>query len=194
MKKRYQHIGIAVLMSSAFVLTACQSGTPGTTPGSGQASMEAGKLAEAIRQKYEEKYEYTEPMRGVARDEKLELQMGFDIKGGEFIEYTQIVNVYEDAELTQPVGSHFEWDEEKQILSVTPPRWNAAGISSVGLDSDDPGYSPSASSLFEKGELQDWGNLPQYYMAQYVDSETGEALEKPRVTVFTVDHEIHAAP
>ena len=165
MKKRCQQIGIAGLMSSAVVLTGCQSGTTGATPGSGQASMEAGKLAEAIRQKYEEKYEYTEPMRGVARDEKLELQMGFDIKGGEFIEYTQIVNVYEDAELTQPVGSHFEWDEEKQILSVTPPRWNAAGISSVGLDSDAQGDSTSASSLSETGARQDRGTLPAYYTA-----------------------------
>lgn len=189
MKNGYQHMAIAVLISAAFLLTACQSGT-----GSGQTSMEAGKLADSIRQKYDEKYEYTEPLRDVARDEHLELQMGFDIKGGEFTEYTQIVNVYKDAELTQPVGSHFEWDAEKQILSVTPPRWNAAGISSIDLDSDDPGYSPTTSSLFEKGELKDWGNLPQYYMVQYVDTETGEALEKPKVTVFTVDHEVHTAP
>ena len=185
-------MGLAAILGGALILTACSSGMAGS--GSGEPLMESRKLAESIRQKYDEKYEYTEPMKGVARDEKLKLQMGFDIKGGEFTEYTQIVNVYKDAELTQPVGSHFEWDEETQVLSVTPPRWNAAGISNIDLDEDDPGYSPTTTALFEKGELKDWGNLPQYYMVQYVDTETGEALEKPKVTVFTVDHEVSTAP
>ena len=185
-------MGLSVLLGGALLLTACSSGMAGA--GSSESLMESGKLAESIRQKYDEKYEYTEPLRNVARDEKLELQMGFDIKGGQFTEYTQIVNVYKDAELTQPVGSHFEWDEETQVLSVTPPRWNAAGISSIDLDESDPGYSPTTAALFEKGELKDWGNLPRYYMVQYVDTETGEALDKPKVTVFTVDHEVKTAP
>ena len=158
--------------------------------------MEASKLAQNIREKYadEEKYEYTEPLKDVGRDEKLTLQMGFDIKNGEFSEYTQIVNVFQDAELTHPAGSHFKWDEETQVLSVTPPRWEVGGISSSILSEEDPGYSPTTYSLFDKGELKDWGNLPQYYLVQYVDTETGEALEKPKVTVFTVDHEVSTAP
>lgn len=192
MGKRHRSMGLSVLLGGALLLTACSSGMAGA--GSGEPLMESSKLAESIRQKYDEKYEYTEPLRNVARDENLELQMGFDIKGGQFTEYTQIVNVYKDAELTQPVGSHFEWDEETQVLSVTPPRWNAAGISSIDLDESDPGYSPTTAALFEKGELKDWGNLPRYYMVQYVDTETGESLDKPKVTVFTVDHEVKTAP
>ena len=65
---------------------------------------------------------------------------------------------------------------------------------SEGLDEDAPGYQAADSSLFDKGELNDWGNLPQYYMVQYVDLETGEKLEKPIVTVFTVDSEVKNAP
>ena len=65
---------------------------------------------------------------------------------------------------------------------------NAGGISAIDLDGSDPGYDPVQGSLFEKGELKDWGNLPQYYMVRYVDTETGEPLDKPVVTVFTVDH------
>lgn len=191
MKRKYARERIGVLMCAALLLTACAGRTKEP-----QVSMEAGKLAETIRQKYDEKYEYTEPLKDVGRDEKLELQMGFDIRErtDEFTEYTQIVNVYQDAELTQPVGSHFEWDEETQVISITPPRWNAGGISSSDLDSDAPGYSPTTAALFEKGELKDWGNLPQYYMVQYVDTQTGEALEKPKVTVFTIDHEVNTAP
>ena len=97
-----------------------------------QASMETAKLADSIRQKYEENYVYAEPIKDVARDEHLKLQMGFDIMNSEFTEYTQIVNVFKDAELTQPIGSHFEWDEERKELEVTPPRWSVGGIMSEG--------------------------------------------------------------
>lgn len=31
-----------------------------------------------------------------------------------FTEYTQIVNVYKDPELTYQIGSHFEWDEKQR--------------------------------------------------------------------------------
>lgn len=41
--------------------------------------METAKLADSIRKKYNEKYEYADPIRGVARDERLKLKMGFDI-------------------------------------------------------------------------------------------------------------------
>ena len=130
----------------------------------------------------------------MARDERLKLKMGFDIMNAGFTEYTQIVNVYKDPELTYQIGSHFEWDEKTKELSVTPPRWSVGGIMSEGLDEDAPGYQAADSSLFDKGELNDWGNLPQYYMVQYVDLETGEKLEKPIVTVFTVDSEVKNAP
>lgn len=195
MRKWFRKTGCCLMAAAAVLLSACQGTENGDSAQDDmQAAMEAEKLADSIRKKYDERYEYTEPLRDVARDEKLTLQMGFDIMDSEFTEYTQIVNVYQDSELTHPVGSHFEWDEETQVLSVTPPRWNAGGISSTGLDENDPGYNAVTASLFEKGELKDWGNLPQYYMVQYVDAQTGEALEKPLVTVFTVDHEVDRMP
>lgn len=192
MKRNDLAMGITVLASAALFLTGCQSGSA-----AGDANgpvIEAGKLAESIREKYEEKYEYTEPLRGIARDEWLDLQMGFDIRNGEFTEYTMIADVFQDAELTQRLGARFEWDEETQVLSITPPRGTVAGIGSSNLDADEPGYSPTRYSLFDKGEMCDWGNLPQYYLVQYVDLETGEALEKPKVTVFTIEHEVVSAP
>lgn len=121
-----------------------------------QASMETAKRLDPSRRKYEENYVYAEPIKDVARDEHLKLQMGFDIMDSEFTEYTQIVNVFKDAELTQPIGSHFEWDEETKELEVTPPRWSVGGIMSEGLSEEDPGYQPADTSLFDKGELNDW--------------------------------------
>ena len=157
MKRKYQRIGISVLLASSLLLTACQGQgeTKEKTDGDGkekQASMETAKLADSIRQKYEENYVYAEPIKDVARDEHLKLQMGFDIMNSEFTEYTQIVNVFKDAELTQPIGSHFEWDEETKELEVTPPRWSVGGIMSEGLSEEDPGYQPADTSLL-KNEL-----------------------------------------
>lgn len=191
MKKKYLKTCISVLAVTAVLLSAC--GGP-QQKNVGKTTMETAKLADSIRKKYNEKYEYADPIRGVVRDERLKLKMGFDIMNAGFTEYTQIVNVYKDPELTYQIGSHFEWDEKTKELSVTPPRWSVGGIMSEGLDEDAPGYQAADSSLFDKGELNDWGNLPQYYMVQYVDLETGEKLEKPIVTVFTVDSEVKNAP
>ena len=194
MKRKYYRAGTALLAAAVLALTACQGTGGGEDSRKEEAAMAAQKLADSIRQKYDGQYDYTDPMWGVSRDEKLTLQMGFDIYDSDFTEYTQIVNVYQDAELKHPAGSHFEWDEETKELSVTPPRWEAGGISAAGLDESAPGYDPAQDSLFEKGELKDWGNLPRYYMVRYVDTETGDTLDKPVVTVFTVDHEVSRAP
>lgn len=191
MKRKYLKASIGILAAASVLLTACGGQDQKSSE---KATMETAKLADSIRKKYNEKYEYAEPIRGVARDERLKLKMGFDIMNAGFTEYTQIVNVYKDPELTYQIGSHFEWDEKTKELSVTPPRWSIGGIMSEGLDEDAPGYHAANASLFDKGELNDWGNLPQYYMVQYVDLETGEKLEKPIVTVFTVDSEVKNAP
>ena len=63
MKRKYQRIGISVLLASSLLLTACQGQgeTKEKTDGDGkekQASMETAKLADSIRQKYEENYVY----------------------------------------------------------------------------------------------------------------------------------------
>lgn len=194
MKRKYYRAGTALLAAAALALTACQGAEGGEGSPETQDAMAEQKLADSIRQKYDEQYDYTDPIREIARDEKLTLQLGFDIYDTDFTEYTQIVNVYQDTELKHPAGSHFEWDAEAKELSITPPRWEAGGISAAGLDESDPGYDPAQDSLFEKGELEDWGNLPRYYMVRYVDTETGETLDKPVVTVFTVDHEVSRAP
>ena len=164
MKKKYLKTCTSVLAVTAVLLSAC--GGP-QQKNVGKTTMETAKLADSIRKKYNEKYEYADPIRGVARDERLKLKMGFDIMNAGFTEYTQIVNVYKDPELTYQIGSHFEWDEKTKELSVTPPRWSVGGIMSEGLDEDAPGYQAADSSLFDKGELNDCffyysGKRPSY--------------------------------
>ncbi len=198
-KNMRQITGIILIL--ALFLTGCQGGAEkerkkeDSRERSGEL-VETKKLAQSIHEKYadSEKFEYGETIRDVKRDESLEFQMGFDILNAGFSEYTQLVAVYQDAALTHRVGTDFKWNEQSQVLSVTPPRTGAGGISNAELDADVPGNNPADQSLFDKGEYKDWGNLQQYYLVQYVDLDNGEALEKPIITVFTVERELKASP
>ena len=89
MKKKYLKTCTSVLAVTAVLLSAC--GGP-QQKNVGKTTMETAKLADSIRKKYNEKYEYADPIRGVARDERLKLKMGFDIMNAGFTEYTQIRN------------------------------------------------------------------------------------------------------
>lgn len=186
-----------VILVLVLMLTACRGKAENQADTKrSETKIETQKLAQSVRNKYadEEKYSYGEPIQNIERDEHLELQMGFDIMNAGFDQYTQLVQVFQDAELTQSLGTGFAWDEESKVLSVTPPKWSTGGISNAELDEDVPGNNPTSQKLFDKGESKDWGNLPRYYMVQYVDFNTGEQLEKPVVTIFTVKHEIKRAP
>ena len=89
MKKKYLKTCTSVLAVTAVLLSAC--GGP-QQKNVGKTTMETAKLADSIRKKYNEKYEYADPIRGVARDERLKLKMGFDIMNAGFTEYTKIRN------------------------------------------------------------------------------------------------------
>ena len=73
MKRKYYRAGTALLAAAALALTACQGAEGGEGSPETQDAMAEQKLADSIRQKYDEKYEYTDPIRGIARDEKLTL-------------------------------------------------------------------------------------------------------------------------
>jgi len=191
--KRWISIGVLSMMT----LSACgTNATETTSVSSGGEAMEVGVVADNLHEKYatDEKYDYAEPKYDVARDENFVLQMGFDITSGQFDKYTELIDVFQDSALTQSVGAHCEWDSEKQVLTVMPPLSEPGSVYTSELDTNAPGNNPASVTLFDKGETKDWGNLQSYYMVQYVDLETGEALEKPIVTVFTVKHEIDRVP
>ena len=53
--------------------------------------------------------------------------------------------------------------------------------------------SGSDDEFFNQIEAySDWGNMPQYYLTQYIDMETGKKLEKPLVQIFTVKQQLEA--
>lgn len=185
-------------LAGMLALSACgtKSVDSTVTTQSAEERVESDAAAEKIREKYaaDDKYVYTQPVYDVARDEHFPVQMGFDITNGQFDNYTQLIDVYQDSGLTQSANAHYEWDEEKMLLTVMPSLSEQGGIYTTDLEANVPGNDGTSVALFDKGETNDWGNLPEYYVVQYVDLMTGEALEKPIVTVFTVEHEIKTAP
>ena len=190
-------IRIAWLLLLAILTGSVYTGQPSVNESQGDVLSE--NWSSDIKDKYDdEKYDYQEGIQGVARDERIELQMGFDIKGREFERYDEIVAVYQDQELTQQLGTSWEWDEETQVLKITPPRSPVCGIGNQDwndeMDASGYGVEAGAYTLFDKGQDNDWGNLKQYYLAQYVDFETGAILDKPIVKVMKTQHEITEAP
>lgn len=157
--------------------------------------MLSSDLVKKAKEKDNRKYEYDQPIT-IKRDEKLVVQMNMDIMKSGQDQYTDFVQVYKDPELTQNVGTHFEWVEAEQQIKITPPRWEDASIDSGSakefkeLDQ----YDSSDYTLFSKEELKDWGNIGKFYLVKKRDSKTGKKLKKPIVSVVNVEGEISNAP
>ncbi|MCB5955772.1 transglutaminase domain-containing protein [Enterococcus sp. CWB-B31] len=180
-----------VLAGITLILGGCQ-GTKRAAEKDESAGNEISstKLALDIKNKYDEAYIYSEERLMVERDEPLKIEIGFDPEELGMKNYTEVVEVFQDPELTQSLGTGFEMDEERTQIEVLPPKTAPASISSSDLDKNSYGYDSAEYTLFDKGEYGDWGNLQQYYMIVRVDLDTGEKLEKPIVTLFSVIHEI----
>lgn len=203
MKRRKVTSICCAILTFSLLLTGCRTEQKSNKDaGKTKAQMTTSKqLSAKIKEKYadSEKYIYKDTIEDVKRNEKIPVQFGFDIKNGQFKNYTELVAVYQDPELTQRVGTHFEWDAESQMLKIKPPRWSTAQISVTSKQVEEQkdlifGYDKVSNVLFDKDEFEDWGNLSQYYMALYVNPKNGEKLEKPIVTPFTIKHEIKKAP
>ena len=196
MKKRLATTITAAALSACMLFAGC-AGAPAQedsaaqeTPGEGVVSQL--DLAAQVQEKYADDLDrdYTDAINGIGRGDSLEIQISFDPEALGMENYTEIVGVYQDAELTQRIGTHFNWDKETGKIEITPPKSPVLGISTVGL----PDAGAAEYHLFDKGEQKDWGNLGKMYLAQYVDLGTGEKLEKPLVTVVTVEGELAGAP
>ena len=121
---------LAMLLSAAGCKKQEQTGTGADEE---TAKVSADKMASSIKDKYakSETKEYQEGVTDIERDQPLEVQWGVDIKNDRFDDYTQLVEVFQDAELTQSIGTHFEWDEASKVLSITPPKAPAGTISNA---------------------------------------------------------------
>lgn len=127
-------------------------------------------------------YVLTKPKLNVKPDHKFVYKVKFDqdkIKKSDPLDpYSNIVEVYCDAGLTTKARDarifSVSWKKE---FTIKPDE-----ISIAGIDSED-----NKVKFTKEGE---WGFHDEYYIVWKVDSKTGQKLEKPLVTRFTVEKNI----
>lgn len=133
-------------------------------------------------------YEYTEPMYNLPKDYCFVYECApayAEASGGR---YSNDFAIYLDS-----VFSEYTLYD---TLPVSDLRRTDTGFGYEGTITIRPGYSP-ASKLLVREEYKtepytDWGNAAKYWLVQYRDTQTGEWYERPRVTVFTIKHELDA--
>lgn len=153
--------------------------------------LSTSQVAADVKAKYDKgELDYTGEKLTVQREEAVKLTIGFSPLDLGMENFTEVVEIYQDSNLTQPIGTHFKMDDNHTFIEVLPPRSAVAAVSQLEVNKKDYGYENSSLMLFQKDDNQDWGNLSEVYMAVKVDLETGERLEKPLVTPIRIAHEI----
>lgn len=199
-KKRNVKKLVSMLLFLVF-LTACIEGcgkkettsseTEQVTESNSSQVAETGKtsgldneLSGSLKQKYasseNNKYQYAEPIYNVERDHVFVYEQVGSRCWEEDTMYDDI-KVYIDGDFISPLYPDMEYDGDNQTLSILPQKGGQAlrFISDEGFDDVDD-------------DKRDWGNAPKYWIVQYNDLNTGEALAKPIVTLFTVKAEMDA--
>ena len=128
-----------------------------------------------IKEKYNDSMdvEYTTALFNLERNHIFSYEITESFFDNEIDEYECFI-VYYDSELTNRADTTNYVDYETMTLTIEP-----------GLVFD---YELEGS-VCDDGT---WGTRSKFYLVQYLDLETGEAFEKPLVTVFTVKDEISA--
>jgi len=94
---------------------------------------------------------------------------------------SEVLRIYRDSAFTQEVAFSANWASEAREEAMISPMRNPV------FPLRDPGVG---GNLFPQGEFNDWGNANQYFLVQYYDFITGEAFDRPQVTVFNIATEI----
>lgn len=148
-----------------------------------KADSRDNELSSSLKQKYagseSNQYEYANPVYNVERDH----QFVYEQVGTRYMEEDTMyddIKVYIDNDFINPIMPDMEYDPDKQTLTISPIK-GVTALNFTGEDSDDMDY-----------DTRNWGNAPKYWIVQYNDLVTGEALSKPVVTLFTVKAELDA--
>ncbi|ABX42489.1 transglutaminase domain-containing protein [Lachnoclostridium phytofermentans] len=126
-----------------------------------------------LKNNYTTSETYEEPMYGLKKEEVISCPVQFTPPEG--AELTEYANVYLDSNLTIPAGTEVSYDSNTQKINLTPPR--------------KPVYQP-VTKMFSIVKNEGWGYANTYYLAYFYDLKTGEKLEKPQITIFTIEREL----
>ncbi|MBQ8597700.1 MAG: hypothetical protein IJ409_07930, partial [Lachnospiraceae bacterium] len=154
-----------------------------------KADTDKSELADALKKKYSasEKTEYNGEVIKVNRDESIQIELGYNPWGDDItLSPSESFVVYQDAELQYPVDIFtYDYDADNGMLTVGPPYYGVGEMDSSEID-----LSHLSGNYLMEDDSDGWGTLGQYYLAAYVDAQTGEELEKPVVTVIKVQAEL----
>ena len=88
----------------------------------------------------------------------------------------EVFKVYNSPDYANVGGMDFNWNTyDNGKISVAPQ--GALYLTKEGSNNINDGT---------------WGSMNELYLVQYIDLETGEELERPVVTPFTVEHDLQA--
>lgn len=145
----------------------------GSSNARGNGNSKGSALVEQIKTKYagESNYDYAEPLYNLPED----YVFTFENLSEEFfaLEEYECINVYSDSALTQRVDISIDEDYDTMSMTVKP---------GLVFNLNDPQGSSDSDGT--------WGSRSKFWMAQYYDIDTGEPLEKPLVTVFTIARDL----
>lgn len=109
--------------------------------------------------------------------------------------WTDVICLYQDSELTQKVYAAYEYDSYEKKVILRPSNIPEAIIFMSGMPLDKAKkYDHDDNCLFHKSANNDWGNLSEFYMATYYDLSTGEKLDEPIVEHIIKEGELREAP
>lgn len=161
--------------------------------------MTAAHLAGTVREKYQDEtpfgYTYGEPIKGLKRDEVIEIPVGFDVTDSEIEYWTEFAALYQDPELQYMITPKWSYDAEAGKVILEPTKYPVGIISTINLTTEQvTKYNHNEYEIFPKDTGTDWGNLGTMYMALYMDPVSGEKLDTPIVQIITLEGEIPQRP
>ncbi|MGC6768528.1 transglutaminase domain-containing protein [Enterococcus sp. LJL51] len=180
---------LVMFVGIIFILGGCQSTQKKAVDKAG-TEVKADKLASDVKSKYDERVTYAEENLMIERDESITVELAFDVEKLGYKNATEIVEIYQNTDLTQKVLTQYEISEKLDEIVLNPPQSAVGALSaySTEINNRSYGYKKDDAWLFKKEK--DWGNLQNLYKVVYVDLETGEKLKKPEVTVISIIHEL----
>lgn len=202
--------GLCLTLASMLLLTGCSSSKTSTTkdvsqineigeaqPNLNKANLSEGQseLVASLKEKYgAATVDYSSDVIQIDRDESIQYQLEFDVAEKEIESWDDYFCIYQDADMRYPVtGCYMDFDYNNNMLTIEPPTFGIAEISTP--DGSDVDLSDlSGKYLYDEETGDNWGNLEELYLVQKLDTNTGEELETPLVTIIKVNTELNKAP
>jgi len=165
-------------------------------------------LASSLKEKYanSETAEYQESLWAVPANQEFYVDLEFDILNDtEYETSDQVFCVYTDAELTKLVSTTNEIITHEKDPSVPeghnrfyirpnryPPGRVYGSYDDLVTGAEIKLGGRYDTYLHETGPGETWGYIKHFYLALKVDVKTSETLEKPQVTIFTIENQLEA--